>query len=238
LDVEGIFGLCCAQLGILTKKSERYLDEYISTIALGSNINAGIIPGIELLRNNDIAPHERGFGLFLFWKMYRRWLSTIHFTSGLRIVNGSFRSRTTMTDLSTVAFSASYGSTYSEEDFTNDDSDSRHDDGDRGYKYWIYLIVAILLEVAGTTSMKLSDGFTNLIPSLLIYFFYGLSLALFPLSLKGIELSTAYAIWSGLGTTLTCVIGFCYFSDTINLTKITALAAIIGGCAVLKFADD
>ena len=86
--------------------------------------------------------------------------------------------------------------------------------------------------------MKLSDGFANLIPSILIYVFYGLSFVLFPLSLKGIELSTAYAIWSGLGTTMTCVIGFYYFSEPINLAKIIALVAIIGGCVVLKFADD
>ena len=141
--------------------------------------------------------------------------------------------------------SASYGSTESDKLFANDtnfkgtlgdDSDSPHADGNGAGKYWIYLIAAILLELAGTTSMKLRDGFANLIPSILIYVFYGLSFIFFPLSLKGIDLSTAYAIWSGLGTTMTCVIGFYYFSETINLAKIIALVAIIGGCVVLKFA--
>ncbi len=150
-------------------------------------------------------------------------------------------------DPMSVSYSASYyGSTAdSKENFTIDDNFQSEDDpgstradSDGGGKYWMYLLVAIFLELAGTTSMKLSDGFTNLIPSILIYVFYGLSFALFPLSLKGIELSTGYAIWSGLGTTLTCVIGFYFFNESVNLTKITALVAIIGGCVVLKFAGD
>ena len=73
--------------------------------------------------------------------------------------------------------------------------------------------------------MKLSDGLTKLIPTIMIYVAYVLSFIFFPLALKRIDLSTAYAIWSGLGTTLTCVIGFVYFGDIINLTKILALEA-------------
>lgn len=106
------------------------------------------------------------------------------------------------------------------------------------WKYWVLLILAILLEVAGTTAMKLSDGLTKLIPSVSIYVLYGVSFVLFPLSLKGIQLSTAYAIWSGLGTTVTCIIGFVAFHDSINWIKVGALIAITGGCVVLKFADD
>lgn len=104
-------------------------------------------------------------------------------------------------------------------------------------KAWALLVVAILLEVAGTTAMKLSDGFRNILPSIMIYVLYALSFTVLPFSLQAIELSTAYAVWSGLGTTVTAIVGFVWFNDTVNGTKIFALAAIIGGCVVLKFAD-
>jgi small multidrug resistance pump len=70
----------------------------------------------------------------------------------------------------------------------------------------------------------------------MIYVFYGASFAIFPLALKGIDLSVGYAIWSGLGTTLTSLIGFYYFGDGITTTKIISLTAIIGGCVFLNFA--
>ena len=73
---------------------------------------------------------------------------------------------------------------------------------------WIYLLSAILLEVSGTMSMKLSEGLTKTIPSILIFIFYGLSLSLLTLALKSIPVSVAYAIWSGIGTALIAVIGF------------------------------
>lgn len=103
---------------------------------------------------------------------------------------------------------------------------------------WLLLILAILLEVAGTTSMKLSDGFSRVVPSVLIYVFYAASFTVLPFALQAIELSTAYAVWSGLGTTVTAIIGFVYFHDTVNKTKLLALAAIVCGCVVLNFADE
>jgi small multidrug resistance pump len=103
---------------------------------------------------------------------------------------------------------------------------------------WVWLIVAIVLEVAGTTSMKLSSGLTKLLPSILIYVLYAASFSVFPFALKRIELSTAYAVWSGLGTTLTALIGVVYFSDTMNWIKALSLIAIVGGCVLIKFSDE
>lgn len=114
---------------------------------------------------------------------------------------------------------------------------SNHNDEGGIFKCWMILLFAILLEVAGTTSMKISDEFTKLAPSVMIYVFYGLSFYVFPMSLKRIDLSTSYAVWSGLGTVLTCLIGYFCFSDTMNMRKIVALTSIILGCIVLKFAD-
>jgi len=65
---------------------------------------------------------------------------------------------------------------------------------------WLILIAAIILEVAGTTAMKLSDGFTRPLPSVLLVVFYLFSLAALTLALKRIDVSVAYAIWAGVGT--------------------------------------
>ena len=67
---------------------------------------------------------------------------------------------------------------------------------------WLYLAGAILLEVAGTSCMKLSEGFTKLIPSVLIFIFYGLSFVGLTIALKKIDVSIAYAVWAGIGTIL------------------------------------
>lgn len=65
-------------------------------------------------------------------------------------------------------------------------------------QHWFILAGAIVLEVAGTTSMKLSQGFTRLGPSVLIFVFYGLSFVALTLALKKVDVGVAYAIWAGL----------------------------------------
>jgi small multidrug resistance pump len=61
---------------------------------------------------------------------------------------------------------------------------------------WLYLTGAIFLEIAGTTSMKLSDGFTKTVPSICIFVFYAISFMALTMALKRIDVSVAYAIWS------------------------------------------
>ncbi len=101
---------------------------------------------------------------------------------------------------------------------------------------WLYLVGAITLEVAGTTSMKLSEGFSKLTPSILIFVFYALSFALLTLALKTIDISIAYAVWSGLGTALIAVIGFAYFKEMVTLLKIASIVLIIIGVVGLNMA--
>jgi small multidrug resistance pump len=66
----------------------------------------------------------------------------------------------------------------------------------------VYLVAAIVLEICGTTSLKLSDGFTRLAPSGAVVFCYVASFALLSLALRGIGLSIAYALWSGVAPPL------------------------------------
>lgn len=98
----------------------------------------------------------------------------------------------------------------------------------------LYLILAILLEVAGTTSMKLSNGFTKAAPSVFIFIFYILSFAFLTLSLKRLEVSFAYAVWSGLGTLLIAIIGVTFFHEPMTSIKAISLGLIISGVVGLR----
>lgn len=97
-----------------------------------------------------------------------------------------------------------------------------------------YLVLAILLEVAGTTSMKLANGFTKPFPSVMIFVFYLLSFACLTFSLKRLEISVAYAIWAGLGTSLIAIIGTFYFNEPMTAFKIGALSLIVVGVVGLN----
>lgn len=94
---------------------------------------------------------------------------------------------------------------------------------------WFYLGLAIILEVTGTTFMKLSEGFTRLVPSILIFVFYGASFVALTLALKKIEVGVAYAIWAGVGTALIAVIGIVGFKESATALKFVSIGLIIIG---------
>lgn len=94
---------------------------------------------------------------------------------------------------------------------------------------WLLLAGAIVLEVAGTLSMKLSEGFTRLLPSVLIVVFYAASFTLLAFVLKKIDVSIAYAVWSGVGTALIALIGMLYFNEPAGALKLASLGLIIMG---------
>lgn len=99
---------------------------------------------------------------------------------------------------------------------------------------WLWVMLAILLEVSGTTCMKLSDQFRHLTPSVLMFVFYALSLASLTMALGEINISVVYAIWSGMGTALIAAVGFIYFRETPTPQKIISLALIIVGIVGLQ----
>ena len=95
--------------------------------------------------------------------------------------------------------------------------------------HWLYLALAIALEIVGTTCMKLSDGFTRLTPSILLFVFYALSFTAFVFALKRIDVSIAYAIWAGLGILLISAIGVLYFKEPVSTLKTVSTALVIKG---------
>ncbi|KOO51335.1 DMT family transporter [Viridibacillus arvi] len=102
---------------------------------------------------------------------------------------------------------------------------------------YIILAVAIISEVFGSSMLKVSNGFKKLYPSIGVVIgmfsaFYCLSL-----SLKTIPLGTAYAIWSGVGTALTALVGVLVYKENFNFKKALGLVLIIGGVVVLKLSS-
>lgn len=102
---------------------------------------------------------------------------------------------------------------------------------------YIHLLAAICAEVFGTTCMKLSKGFSKLTPSVLVFVGYTISLVFLTYTLKRIEMSVAYAVWSGVGTALVAIIGIAYFKETLTVLKIASLALIVVGVVGLHLAD-
>ena len=103
--------------------------------------------------------------------------------------------------------------------------------------YWFYLAMAIVMEVAGTTCMKLSEGFTRLTPSVLVFVLYMVSFSLMILALKKMELGVVYAIWSGVGTALIALIGILWFQESVSLLKIASILFIVLGVVGLRLSQ-
>ncbi|WP_019121565.1 DMT family transporter [Brevibacillus massiliensis] len=103
---------------------------------------------------------------------------------------------------------------------------------------FVYLISAILLEITATTALKLSDGFTRWLPSTVVVIGYAASFYVLSLALKYLPLGTAYAIWSGVGTALTVVIGIILWKESVSPVRLLAIAIIIVGVVLLNLAES
>lgn len=102
-----------------------------------------------------------------------------------------------------------------------------------GYAYGL-LAAAIAAEVAGTTAMKYSEGFTRLWPSLGTVVGYLIAFTLLAQTLKTLSVGTAYAIWAGVGTAAVALIGILFLGESSGLVKIAGIALIVVGVVVLN----
>lgn len=96
------------------------------------------------------------------------------------------------------------------------------------------LAAAIAAEVAGTTAMKYSEGFTRLWPSLVTVLGYLLAFSLLAQTLKTLSMGTAYAIWAGIGTAAVAAIGVLFMGESANPVKVVGIVLIIAGVVVLN----
>ena len=99
---------------------------------------------------------------------------------------------------------------------------------------WLALAGAIVLEIAGTVSMKLSHGFTRTLPSVLLFVLYGLSFGLMTIAVKKIDMSVSYAIWSGVGTATIALIGMLAFRESLSAVQVLSIVLIIAGLVGLR----
>lgn len=100
---------------------------------------------------------------------------------------------------------------------------------------YVYLAAAIIFEILGTISMKYAEGFTKVVPSVLIFVCYGICFVALTIALKTLPVSMVYAIWAGVGTAIMAVVGLFFFNEPLPLQKIMATSLIILGVVLLNF---
>ena len=99
---------------------------------------------------------------------------------------------------------------------------------------FIYLALAITAELVGSTALKMSQGFTKVQPSILVVLGFGAAFYFLSQTLRTIPLSLAYAIWSGVGTAATILIGVFLFRESFDFIKALGIIAIILGVVLLN----
>ena len=105
-------------------------------------------------------------------------------------------------------------------------------------KSWIFLFTAIAFEVVATSSLKASDGFSRLWPSMVVIICYAISFYCLSLTLKTIPVGVAYAIWSGVGIALIALVGWFLFNQSLDAAAIVGMGLIIAGVMVIKFFSE
>lgn len=101
-------------------------------------------------------------------------------------------------------------------------------------KIAIIFFFAVLSEVVATTALKFSEGFTKLLPSLVVVVGYGLSFYLLSLSLQSMSIGTAYAMWSGIGIIFTVIAGILIWGESLDWARVTGIVLIIAGVAIIN----
>jgi len=99
---------------------------------------------------------------------------------------------------------------------------------------YIYLAIAIISEVAGTSALKASAQFTKPVPTLIVVLGYALSFYMLTKVLKTIPLGITYALWSGLGMVLVALVGTFYYRQTLDLPALLGIGLIVAGVVVMQ----
>ena len=99
---------------------------------------------------------------------------------------------------------------------------------------YLYLMIAIILEVVATHFLKTSEGFTKIFPSIMVILGYGGAFFFLSLVLKTIPIGVAYAIWAGAGIALITIIAAVVFKQTPDLPALIGILLIISGVTIIK----
>ncbi len=101
---------------------------------------------------------------------------------------------------------------------------------------WLMLAIAIAAELAATTALKLSEGFTRLAPTAVVGVGYLISFYMLSQVLKTQEVGIVYAIWSGAGLAIIALIGVVFLGESVSAFKVAGLLAILAGVMLLNLA--
>lgn len=99
---------------------------------------------------------------------------------------------------------------------------------------WLALAIAILAEVAGTSALNASNGFTRPGPSIVVVVGYALAFYFLSLTLKSIPIGVAYAVWSGAGVALIALVGWWVYGQRLDGPALLGMAMIVAGVAVIQ----
>ena len=103
---------------------------------------------------------------------------------------------------------------------------------------WVVLILAGLFEIVWAYSMKLSEGFTKLTPSLITLFFMVLSFGLLAYAMKTLPLGTAYTIWTGIGAIGSFLVGIFILGEPATAMRLLAAILIVSGLVLMKLSSS
>ena len=103
---------------------------------------------------------------------------------------------------------------------------------------WILLAIAIVTEVIATSSLKVSNGFTRLWPSVVVVIGYGISFYALALTMRSLPVGVIYAIWSGLGITLVTLVGWFVFKQHLSTHALIGIGLIIAGVIVMNLSPS
>jgi small multidrug resistance pump len=98
---------------------------------------------------------------------------------------------------------------------------------------WVILFFAIVFEVAGTLTLKFTEGMTRLWPTVLMFAFYLVSLFGLSMAVSKIPVGTAYAVWSGVGTLMVAVLGVFWLKEEVTVLRSVSMLLIVIGVAGL-----
>ena len=103
---------------------------------------------------------------------------------------------------------------------------------------WIYLILAIISEVIATSSLKSTEGFTKLWPSIIVLLGYSAAFYFLSLTLDTIPIGVVYAIWSGVGIAAIAIVSVIFFDQKLDTASYIGMGLIIAGVVVLRLYSD
>lgn len=103
---------------------------------------------------------------------------------------------------------------------------------------YLYLVLAIVSEVAGTAALKASDGFSELVPTAVVIVGYLGAFYLLSLTLQDLPVGLVYATWSAVGIVAAALLGVVVFDEHVDAAGVAGMALIVAGVAVLNLLSD